>query len=153
MSGTLVNLAGGFTNIITAYASQASSASSTSDKSCPSTPPVRHLILPSPLALANPNPSPGTQVNVTIWSTIEPSTGILSACLPIMGPLLRIKLTDVRSLSWFGRSSSGSPRDGCAAAECQIDLQMPEKALSRETSAGDEEMATAPREVQPVAKD
>ncbi|KAL8913485.1 MAG: hypothetical protein Q9171_001673 [Xanthocarpia ochracea] len=94
-----------------------------------------------------------TQVNVTIWSTVEPSTGILSACLPIMGPLLRIKMTNVRSLSWFGRSSSGSPRDGCAAAGRPIDLQMPEKALSRETSAGDEEMATAPREVQPVGKD
>ncbi|KAL8900042.1 MAG: hypothetical protein Q9207_005880 [Kuettlingeria erythrocarpa] len=95
-----------------------------------------------------------TQSNVTIWSTVEPSTGILSACLPIMGPLLRIKMTDVRSLSWFGRSSSSCARDAGAAAERQIDLQMPEKALSRETSAGDEEMAmaTAPREVQAVPK-
>ncbi|KAL8765480.1 MAG: hypothetical protein Q9209_007451 [Squamulea sp. 1 TL-2023] len=101
-----------------------------------------------------------TQVDVTIWSIVEPSTGILSACLPIMSPLLRIKITRVRSLSWFGLSQgSDSPRDA-TAADRRMDLQMPETvpppekvfSISRETSTGDEEMAMASESAQPVAR-
>ena len=49
----------------------------------------------------------GTQTNPAIWSTIEPSIGIVSACLPIMGPVLRSRaITEIRSTSWFTPSKS-----------------------------------------------
>ncbi|KAI4272273.1 MAG: hypothetical protein LQ337_005394 [Flavoplaca oasis] len=91
-----------------------------------------------------------TQVNVTIWSVIEPSTGIVSACLPIMGPLLRLRIADVRSLSWFTRTKSdGSPHHAGSAGQQNI-VQMPERSAPaatsytkpRDMSVSDEEMAT-----------
>ncbi|KAL8852978.1 MAG: hypothetical protein Q9221_002126 [Calogaya cf. arnoldii] len=47
-----------------------------------------------------------TQVNPSIWSTIEPCMGIVSACLPIIGPQLRKTklLGSLTSSSWFSRS-------------------------------------------------
>ncbi|KAL8895375.1 MAG: hypothetical protein Q9192_003675 [Flavoplaca navasiana] len=94
-----------------------------------------------------------TQVNVTIWSVIEPSTGIVSACLPIMGPLLRVRLADVRSLSWFTRTKSdGSPHQAGSAGQPNV-VQMPQRSAQavpaatsytkpRDMSVSDEEMAT-----------
>ncbi|KAL8841867.1 MAG: hypothetical protein Q9170_000740 [Blastenia crenularia] len=46
----------------------------------------------------------GTQVNPAIWSTIEPCVGIVSACLPIIGPALRSKLGPLTGTSWLSRS-------------------------------------------------
>lgn len=76
----------------------------------------------------------GTQTNPAIWSTIEPSIGIVSACLPIMGPVLRSRtITEIRSTSWFTPSkSSGTDhhhhhhhRD--AGSAFHKNMQIPEK--------------------------
>ncbi|KAL9021143.1 MAG: hypothetical protein Q9185_001682 [Variospora sp. 1 TL-2023] len=56
-----------------------------------------------------------TQVDPGLWSTIEPCLGIVSACLPIIGSLLRNKLGSSVSnssgpggskMSWFSRSNN-----------------------------------------------
>ena len=103
----------------------------------------------------------GTQVDVTIWSIVEPSTGIISACLPIMGPLLRISITEVRSLSWFGRSIGISNHHGERSTAGQNDLPMPENprptviklAKSGSGSGSDEEMGLPLKNVEVVTKE
>ncbi|KAL8734353.1 MAG: hypothetical protein Q9166_001551 [cf. Caloplaca sp. 2 TL-2023] len=99
-----------------------------------------------------------TQVDPAIWSSVEPSIGIVSACLPIMGPIFRTRLTEIRSTSRFSRSKSGTANrsgapDGGLAA--QKNMQTPEKPApaamvytkSRDTS--DEEMAMPLRDIKP----
>ncbi|KAI4239250.1 MAG: hypothetical protein LQ349_000505 [Xanthoria aureola] len=75
-----------------------------------------------------------TQTNTAIWSTIEPSIGIVSACLPIMGPVLRSRtIREIRSTSWFTPSKSLSTdhhhhhhhRD--AGSAFHKNMQIPEK--------------------------
>ncbi|KAL8907698.1 MAG: hypothetical protein Q9207_001267 [Kuettlingeria erythrocarpa] len=42
-----------------------------------------------PQLTATPPSTPGTAVNASIWSVIEPGVGIICASLPSMGPILR----------------------------------------------------------------
>lgn len=67
-----------------------------------------------------------------------------------MGPLLRLRIADVRSLSWFTRTKSdGSPHHAGSAGQQNI-VQMPERSAPaatsytkpRDMSVSDEEMAT-----------
>ena len=48
-----------------------------------------------------------------IWSAIEPSMGIVSACLPHLGPLRRLIRNKVAS-SWGSGAKSGSVKPGSA---------------------------------------
>ncbi|KAL8948136.1 MAG: hypothetical protein Q9222_005647 [Ikaeria aurantiellina] len=92
-----------------------------------------------------------TQINPAIWSIIEPSIGIVSACLPIMGPIFRTKITSVRTTSWFTRSKSSgqgssSYGPGSLGRQNAYDQMAKKPAVvatvySRETSQSDEEMA------------
>lgn len=45
-----------------------------------------------------------TQVNPAIWSTVEPSLGIVSACLPVIGSAFRSKFGSLPATSWLSRS-------------------------------------------------
>ncbi|KAL8989197.1 MAG: hypothetical protein Q9177_001871 [Variospora cf. flavescens] len=67
-----------------------------------------------------------TQVDPGLWSTIEPCLGIVSACLPIIGSLLRSKLGSSvsnssgpgggsGSKSWFSRSNNKRSSQGAVS--------------------------------------
>ncbi|KAL8925809.1 MAG: hypothetical protein Q9208_003306 [Pyrenodesmia sp. 3 TL-2023] len=47
-------------------------------------------------------------VNIAIWSCVEPCIAIVSACLPIMGPLLRTHLVSFSTLAFRSRSKKPS---------------------------------------------
>lgn len=113
----------------------------------------RYTLMPSWLLSI---PPPGTQVDVTSWSIVEPSIGIMSAYLPTRGPLLRVRIADVRSLSWFTRTkTSGSPHNTGSAGH-QSNVQIPERpapaaTLSsklRDVSVSDVEMAMSLSDVE-----
>ncbi|MCJ1479222.1 hypothetical protein MMC13_007907 [Lambiella insularis] len=50
-------------------------------------------------------------VNAMIWTTIEPSVGVICACLPVMRPLVSALLPTKLRHRFFGHSSAGTNND------------------------------------------
>ncbi|KAL8699056.1 MAG: hypothetical protein Q9224_001579 [Gallowayella concinna] len=96
-----------------------------------------------------------TQVDPAIWSTIEPCMGIFSACLPVIGPLLRTKLGSIGGSSWLSRSKrSGNGASYVSdASNRRNDSGLRRKptvtaaVYSMDRSQSDEEMAVPLREI------
>ncbi|KAL8709463.1 MAG: hypothetical protein Q9220_005846 [cf. Caloplaca sp. 1 TL-2023] len=100
-----------------------------------------------------------TQVNPAIWSIVEPSMGIVSASLPIIGPIFRTRITSVRSTSWFSRSKvsgqgsssygSGSRSLGRPNAYDEVAKKpvVVATVYSRDTEESDEEMGMPLRDM------
>ncbi|KAL8818565.1 MAG: hypothetical protein Q9223_002825 [Gallowayella weberi] len=96
-----------------------------------------------------------TQVNPGIWSTIEPCMGIVSACLPVIGPLLRTKLGSIGGSSWLSRSkrSGNGVSYGSDAFDRRNNSALQKKSAvsatiySKDRSQSDEEMAVPLREI------
>ncbi|KAL8802925.1 MAG: hypothetical protein Q9182_003475 [Xanthomendoza sp. 2 TL-2023] len=96
-----------------------------------------------------------TQVDPAIWSTIEPCMGIVSACLPVIGPLLRTKLGSIGGSTWLSRSkrSGNGVTYGSDASDHRNGSGLQKKSAvtatvySRDRSQSDEEMAVPLTEI------
>ncbi|KAL8905612.1 MAG: hypothetical protein Q9207_002522 [Kuettlingeria erythrocarpa] len=101
-----------------------------------------------------------TQVDPGIWSAIEPCMGIVSACLPVIGPLLRTKLGSmVGSPSWLSRpkrsgqdasyvAGSSARRGNDSSRSMQKKPTATATAYPRDVSYSDAEMAVPLREIE-----
>ncbi|KAI4171562.1 MAG: hypothetical protein LQ343_004154 [Gyalolechia ehrenbergii] len=98
-----------------------------------------------------------TQVNPAIWSTVEPCIGIVSACLPIIGPTFRTKLGSIRATSWLSRDKRSAQSNSYVinpgdrrnvSGSLQKKPVASATVYSRDTQS-DEEMAVPLRDIEP----
>ncbi|KAL8944881.1 MAG: hypothetical protein Q9216_000171 [Gyalolechia sp. 2 TL-2023] len=98
-----------------------------------------------------------TQVDPAIWSTVEPCIGIVSACLPIIGPACRRRSGSTRTKSWRSwtkRSTQSSSYVTNSGDRHTVPGSLQKKpaatatVYSRDTQS-DEEMALPLRDVEP----
>ncbi|KAL9599262.1 MAG: hypothetical protein Q9219_003964 [cf. Caloplaca sp. 3 TL-2023] len=90
-------------------------------------------------------PNPDVPLDNTIWSIIEPSIAIVSACLPILGSVFRTQVKTSAAASWFTRSkhsgqgSKGYGQDSHGRRHNSVQLGMRKNNPSATVYAGGDE--------------
>ncbi|KAL9602216.1 MAG: hypothetical protein Q9219_001940 [cf. Caloplaca sp. 3 TL-2023] len=114
-----------------------------------------HLIVPVDPTCTHSVRDFGTQVDPGIWTTVEACIGIVSACLPIIGPAVRSKFGLFGGTSRFSRSTrsgQSNPYSGNSSNRRNISGPLQNKPIvsatvySRDTQS-DEEMAVPLRDI------